>query len=173
MLCDRDVGQLALDTALSLGRVHRAKAKVVSKSAAKEAKRQANHLFTVGDEIACDVFGERSIQRSDVANEHGQMLTEFMVYKVSHTVLTVCVCVCVSERVYMGDSNHLPQEAEQRLFLASSIREEVLGDRHPDVATTTFNLATVYDKLKLYNKATPLYLQVPTPTMLHVWRVCC
>ena len=54
------------------------------------------------------------------------------------------------------------QAAEEQLFLASSIREEVLGDRHPDCATTIFNLATVYDKLKLYNKATPLYLQVRT-----------
>lgn len=70
--------------------------------------------------------------------------------------MRLCLPVCLPAHV----RGAAMQAAEEQLFLASSIREELLGDRHPDCATTIFNLATVYDKLKLFNKATPLYLQV-------------
>ena len=48
--------------------------------------------------------------------------------------------------------------AAERLFKRSlEMREQLLGDSHPDLAQTLNNLAALYTDQKLYHLAEPLY----------------
>ena len=56
---------------------------------------------------------------------------------------------------YLG----LYQKAESLLSKALKIREKILGEEHPDTATSYNNLAVLYKSMGEYQKAEPLYLK--------------
>lgn len=80
---DRDLGQLALDCAMALARLYCARRKFVSTQLAKTYVGRAIALLNRADDIASEVYGEESLERASIANEHGEMLTEFNMLKVS------------------------------------------------------------------------------------------
>jgi tetratricopeptide (TPR) repeat protein len=60
---------------------------------------------------------------------------------------------------YYFDEKGLYNEAEPLYQQALDLRRELLGERHPDVATSLNNLALLYDNQGRYDEAEPLYIQ--------------
>ena len=58
-------------------------------SSARVASDRAIGMFKQCDEVACKAFGERSLQRADIANELGTMLTEYNMLKVRRCAVAV------------------------------------------------------------------------------------
>jgi tetratricopeptide (TPR) repeat protein len=51
------------------------------------------------------------------------------------------------------------KEAEPLYLQALELRKQLLGENHPDVATSLNNLAKLYESQGKYEEAEPLYLQ--------------
>lgn len=50
------------------------------------------------------------------------------------------------------------EKAEPLYLLAKEIRQKVLGERHPDYATSLDNLAALYGSMGQYDKAESFYM---------------
>jgi tetratricopeptide (TPR) repeat protein len=53
----------------------------------------------------------------------------------------------------------MPDSAEPLYLEALDLRKRLLGDNHPDVATSLNNLAGLYESQGRYTEAEPLYLE--------------
>ena len=103
----------------------------------------ALEINAVAEKIALEKLGKASAENGSACFNHGRILD----FKSDSAVV---------------QKHHILTEAERWYRKSLAIREEVLGNDHPDYAWSLSNLAVLYHGMRQYEKSEPLYLEAKT-----------